>query len=93
MEHSKHEYWNQQQSVQEDNKRLAAGILAILLAPFGVHKFLLGYNKEGILWLIISAVTFGTLTGFLGIIEGVIYLTKSDKEFYNTYQLHKRKWF
>jgi TM2 domain-containing membrane protein YozV len=27
-------------------KKLAAGILALLLAPFGVHKFLLGYTKK-----------------------------------------------
>jgi TM2 domain-containing membrane protein YozV len=93
MENSKNEYWNDPQPVRQDNKKLAAGLLAIILAPFGVHKFLLGYTSEGIIWLVISLFTCGILTGLLGIIEGIIYLTKSDEEFYNTYQLNKRGWF
>jgi hypothetical protein len=27
------------------------------------------------------------------IIEGIIYLTKSDEEFINTYQVNKKPWF
>ena len=49
MENEKHEAWNQPQPPQPqyrpDNKKVAAGILAILLGVFGVHKFILGYNK------------------------------------------------
>tara|TARA_R110000868_G_C10847909_1_gene760571 strand:- start:1023 stop:1304 length:282 start_codon:yes stop_codon:yes gene_type:complete len=93
MEHSKQEHWNNPQPVEEDNKRLAAGLLAILLGPFGIHKFLLGYTSEGIIWLVISLFTLGSVTGLLGVIEGVIYLTKSDEEFYQTYQVHKKGWF
>ena len=29
----------------------------------------------------------------IGIIEGVIYLTKSDQEFYDTYMANKKEWF
>jgi TM2 domain-containing membrane protein YozV len=93
MENSKSEEWNNPQHLEEDNKRLAAGLLAIILAPFGVHKFLLGYTQEGIIWLIISLVSCGIVTGILGLIEGIIYLTKSDREFYKTYQLNKKAWF
>lgn len=93
MENSKYEAWNNPQPVPEDNKKLAAGILAILAGPFGVHKFLLGYTTEGIIWLFMSLFTCGALTGLLGLIEGIIYLTKSDQEFYNTYQLNKKPWF
>lgn len=93
MEHSKQEHWNNPQPIEEDNKRLAAGLLAILLGPFGIHKFLLGYTSEGIIWLVISLFTLGSVTGLLGVIEGVIYLTKSDEEFYQTYQVHKKGWF
>ncbi len=93
MENSKYEAWNNPQPVQEDNKKLAAGILAILVGPFGVHKFLLGYTTEGIIWLVMSLFTCGALTALLGLIEGIIYLTKSDQEFYNTYQLNKKPWF
>jgi hypothetical protein len=33
MENSNKEHWNNPQPVREDNKKLAAGILALLLAP------------------------------------------------------------
>jgi len=77
---------------QPENKKVVAGILAILIGSLGVHKFVLGYTKEGILQIIL---TFGTC-GFgsiVGLIEGIIYLTKSDDEFYETYQINKRGWF
>lgn len=93
MENSKPEHWNKPQPAQEDNKKLAAGLLAILLGPFGIHKFLLGYTTEGITWLVISLFTCGSVTAILGIIEGIIYLTKSDEEFYQTYQVNKKAWF
>lgn len=83
-----------------DNKKVLAGVLAILLGAFGVHKFILGYNKEGIIMLvvtlIIGAFTCGvgaSLMGLIGLIEGIIYLTKSEEEFFNTYQVGQKPWF
>ncbi len=93
MENSKQEAWNNPRPEQQDNKKIAAGLLAILLGPLGIHKFLLGYTSEGIIWLIISVCTCGTVTSLLGLIEGIIYLTKSDEEFYQTYQVGKKAWF
>ncbi|MFV8355611.1 TM2 domain-containing protein [Flavobacterium sp. XS1P32] len=93
MENLKHEEWNNQRPIQQDNKKIAAGLLAILLGPLGIHKFLLGYTSEGIIWLLISVFTCGILTSILGLIEGIIYLTKSDEEFYQTYQVGKKAWF
>jgi hypothetical protein len=29
----------------------------------------------------------------IGFIEGIIYLTKSDAEFYQTYVVQKKEWF
>ncbi len=83
-----------------DNKKILAGVLAIILGGFGVHKFVLGYMKEGIIILVITLI-LGILTcgiagwvmGILGLIEGIIYLTKSDEEFYATYQVGKKPWF
>ena len=83
-----------------DNKKVLAGILAILLGGFGIHKFYLGYTKEGFILLaatiVISIFSFGLL-GFLvwifTLLEGIIYLTKSDDDFYNTYQVGKKPWF
>ncbi|EIA09847.1 TM2 domain-containing protein [Flavobacterium frigoris] len=93
MENTKYEHWNNPQPPIENNKKLAAGLLAILLGSLGIHKFLLGYTSEGIIWLVISVFTCGTVTTLLGFIEGIIYLTKSDEEFYQTYQLNKKAWF
>lgn len=93
MENSKHEHWNRPQPNEENNKKIAAGILAILLGPLGIHKFVLGYTNEGIIWLVISLVTCGTVTALLGIIEGIVYLTKSDEEFYREYQVGRKPWF
>jgi len=82
----------------EDSKRVIAGVLAIVLGPFGVHKFILGYTTQGIILLAvtITIVTCGigaTVTSIIGLIEGVIYLTKSDEEFIQMYQTNKKEWF
>ncbi|NNJ88523.1 MAG: hypothetical protein HKP53_03910 [Eudoraea sp.] len=87
-----------------DNKKILAGILGILFGYLGIHKFILGYNKEGAILLGISIVGYATtcigigffffwVPGLIGLIEGIIYLTKSDEEFYNTYQVGKKPWF
>ncbi|WP_108867480.1 TM2 domain-containing protein [Aquimarina aquimarini] len=75
-----------------ENKKMLAGILAIVVGSFGVHKFMLGYTKEGIIQIVITFVTCG-IGSFIGLIEGIIYLTKSDEEFYQTYQVGKKPWF
>ena len=31
--------------------------------------------------------------GIIGLIEGIMYLTKSDEEFVNTYVTNKKPWF
>lgn len=85
------EGWNQATNTQE-NKKMLAGILAIVLGGFGVHKFILGYTQEGIIQIVITFVTCG-IGSIIGLIEGIIYLTKSDEEFYQTYQVGKKGWF
>ena len=42
------------------DKKIPAGICGILLGSLGVHKFILGYNKEGMVPL--SVVLCGVLT-------------------------------
>lgn len=73
-------------------KKVVAGILGILLGGLGIHKFYLGYTKEGIIQLVIGVVTCG-IGGILGLIEGIMYLTKSDEEFVATYITGKKGWF
>ena len=78
------------------DKKVAAGICAILLGALGVHKFILGYTTEGIIMLAVTVLTLG-IAGFvmsiIGVVEGVMYLTKSDEEFVQTYIVNKKGWF
>ncbi|MEZ4855487.1 MAG: TM2 domain-containing protein [Gelidibacter sp.] len=83
-----------------ENKKVLAGILGILFGALGIHKFILGYTKEGVIMLVVTIIigffTCGigaSAMGIIGLIEGIIYLTKSDEEFYNTYQVGKKPWF
>tara|TARA_R110000850_G_scaffold277058_1_gene421868 strand:- start:102334 stop:102684 length:351 start_codon:yes stop_codon:yes gene_type:complete len=94
------EGWNESMGQNKENKKLIAGILAIVLGGFGIHKFILGYNKEGIILLVVTLVlgiiTCGVAASaawIIGLIEGIIYLTKTDEEFYQTYQVNKKPWF
>ncbi len=84
------ETWNQ--PAIQDNKKIAAGIFALLLGGIGVHKFYLGYTTEGVIQIVLSLVTCG-IAGIIPFIEGILYLTKTDEEFYQTYQVNKRGWF
>jgi TM2 domain-containing membrane protein YozV len=92
METTKPEAWNTTPQIRQENKRVLAGIFAILLGGLGVHKFILGYTQEGIIQLIIGICTCG-MGGIIGFIEGIIYLVKTDEEFYQTYQANKKGWF
>lgn len=82
------------------DKKIVAGVLGILLGAFGVHKFYLGYTNEGIIMLLVSLIG-GTVTcgigagvvGVIGLVEGILYLTKSDDEFVSTYVTGKKPWF
>lgn len=74
------------------DKKMVAGLCGILVGGLGIHKFILGYTNEGIIQIVISVLTCG-LGGIVGLIEGIIYLTKSDEEFVRTYIQNKRPWF
>jgi TM2 domain-containing membrane protein YozV len=74
------------------DKKIVAGICGILVGVFGVHKFVLGYTTEGIIQLVLGVITCGAAS-IIGIIEGIIYLTKSDEEFVRTYIQSKKGWF
>ncbi len=82
------------------DKKLLAGLLGIFLGAFGVHKFVLGYTNTGIIMLAITLVggmlSFGIISGIVGIIgliEGIIYLTKTDEQFVQEYVQNKKQWF
>ena len=79
--------------------RTTAAILAICLGWVGMHKFYLGFTFPGFVmlfcgtvgWITCGAVPF---VGFMvGVIEGILYLTKSDEEFHYEYMVNRKMWF
>lgn len=58
--------------------KIAAGILALLLGPLGVHKFYLGKIIQGILYILFI---WTMIPSIIAIIEGVILLTMDQREF------------
>jgi len=96
----------QQGKIPGADKKLAAGLCGILVGGLGIHKFVLGYQTEGLIYLgmffgsiIIAFITCGigaflvAVPGIMGLVEGIIYLTKSDEEFVATYITNKKPWF
>ena len=72
----------QQPATSTGKDRVTAGILALLLGGIGAHKFYLEETGMGILYLCFSW-TF--IPALVGLIEGILYLTKSDVEFERKY--------
>ncbi len=87
------------------SKKIPAGIAGILLGSFGIHKFIMGFPRAGITMLSITVACwilgfihfpFAHLVGFavaaLGFIEGIIYLTKNDTDWYRDYVIKRQEW-
>ncbi len=78
------------------SKKMVAGILAILLGSLGIHKFYLGMTTPGLIMLLVTVLTCGVggmVMHVIGIVEGILYLTKSDEDFYKTYVVEQKPWF
>lgn len=88
--------------------KIAAGLLAIFIGGLGIHKFYLGYPGAGALILALQLVAFICACTIIGIVvaiplilalwvitlaEGIIYLTKSDEDFHETYVVNRRMFF
>ena len=76
--------------------KIAAGIFGILLGSLGIHKFILGYTGAGLTMLLVTLLTCfvaAPIMHLIGLIEGIIYLTKSDADFVKTYVENRREWF
>lgn len=62
--------------------RILAGILAILLGAFGVHKFYIGNRQSGLLCVVFCWSLVPTV---MGIIDGINYLRHDDDYFAKHY--------
>ena len=91
---------NYQSGSTSPKEKMVAGLLGIFLGSLGIHKFYLGYTTEAIIMLAVTIVggfiSLGLVSGVMGIIgliEGIIYLTKSDEEFQQMYVYNHKGWF
>jgi TM2 domain-containing membrane protein YozV len=82
------------------SKKIPAGICGILLGWLGIHKFILGYTGPGLIMLLVSLLGSIPTCGLaacvmwvIGLVEGILYLTKSDEEFVRTYVDGRKEWF
>ena len=79
--------------------RLIAGVLAIMFGYLGVHKFYLGRNIAGVVTLLIFFGGFFLLAfpSFIivlaSIMEGVLFLSRSDEKFEQLYIHGNKSWF
>ena len=74
--------------------KVAAGLLALFIGGFGIHKFYLGYVGAGIIHIILTITIIGILVNWLiTLIEAIIYLTKSDQDFHQRYVVGRQSFF
>jgi TM2 domain-containing membrane protein YozV/RNA polymerase subunit RPABC4/transcription elongation factor Spt4 len=62
--------------------RVTAALFAIFLGSFGAHRFYLGHIGLGFLYLVFC---WTWIPGIVGLIEGIVYLTMSDQQFWTKY--------
>lgn len=86
-------------AVHGDKNKFIAGLLALFFGTFGVHKFYLGFNKAGLImlactllgWVLVFIPTM--IVGVVAFIEAFIYMTRSDEQFQETYEIRRKEWF
>jgi len=97
--------FSDQDSVQvsgEKNK-LVAGLLAIFLGGFGIHKFYLGYTGPALVFLLTNTIGWiitmwllglpNLILGIIAFVEGILYLTMSDEDFEKAHVQGRKPWF
>ena len=83
---------------EHEKKQIMAATLALLFGASGAHKFYLGYNTQGTIMLLMGTLGWFFLVPpfvslLIGLIEAVIYFSKNEQEFYDTYEAKQRTWF
>ena len=77
------------QAPANQKDKVVAGLLAIFLGWLGIHYFYLGKTTAGILTIVLSFCTCGVWE-IIMLIQGVIILTMTDKDFYEKYYLTEK---
>ncbi|MDW7980286.1 MAG: NINE protein [Verrucomicrobiales bacterium] len=87
-------------TAEKASTKIPAGVCGILLGWLGIHKFILGYTGPGLIMLIVSLLGSIPTCGLaacvmwiIGLVEGTMYLAKSDEDFVRTYIDGRKEWF
>jgi len=87
------------ESFSGDKNKLVAGLLALFLGSFGIHKFYLGRMKQGVIMLVTFFLGFillgipSIIIGIIAFVEAIIYFLKPDDEFQRLYVDGDKAWF
>ena len=86
------------QSLPTTNKRIIAAALALFLGCVGAHKFYLGLNKAGIIYLAIGVVGMFIHPAWIAVVGLSLfdifkYLTSTPEQFEQVYVIGKKEWF
>jgi len=81
--------------ISGNKNKITAGLLGLFLGGLGIHKFYLGENGIGIIYLLINTVGWfitiwlagipNIIIGIIVLIESIVLLTMSDEEFDSRY--------
>ena len=84
--------------VAYEKSKVAAGLLALFLGALGIHKFYLGYTTQGVIMILCTVlgallIVGPFVMGIISLVEGIIYLTKTDADFDAIYVKGNKGWF
>ena len=94
-------------SGSKGKSKIVAGLMALFLGIFGVHKFYLGFTLPGmiygmcswIFWVLAGATEEPIfllpmfIIGIFSLVDAVIYLSRTDEDFQRIYVEDKKQWF
>ena len=66
-----------------------------MLGTLGVHNFYFGYvGTVGLVHVVLTVLIItAPISSIIGLIEGILYLTKTDEHFQNTYVENRKTCF
>jgi len=77
--------------VVSEKSKIVAALLAFFLGDLGIHKFYLGQNKQGVIYLLLTLIFSWTfivpvIITIICWMEALGYITTDDKEFAKVYR-------
>lgn len=74
-------------------KKTSAGVCALFLGSLGIHKFMLGLTTGGLTMLLLFFLIIPIpVLSMIALAEAVIYLSKTEEQFFRDYAVNKKQW-